>query len=409
MYKKKIRKLLSFLLTLALLVPLCQEIMPERVAQAATVLENPRMDSGGVVTWDCVWFGNYWQEDINGDGEADKDDEEELINALFLGSGAKADVKDQGTLKECYIDILTKRDCSGYYFALGDLNEDLIPELMISSTDKCLDIVHYYTYQDGQAVEVQGMSEAEGYNNYGDLYSMPGRGTYAYYYQAPAFDTGGSGIVIPRVIQEYKLVNNKISLVKTLTWDEFMADTVTNEYRLNGSLCTADEFQAVYKALGKRFEFVSNTEANRKKYIAVGEIPDDSESETTPAPTQTPAAGLLNGNNSGTSVNGSSLTDNEEVGKATIKSVKNAKGRKIKITLKKKVKGAVGYQIQYAMNKKFTKAKKSKDVNKWTLAETITGLKKGKTYFIRVQAYLLVGTKKVCGAWSSVKKIKIQK
>ena len=24
-------------------------------------LENPRTDSDGVVTWDCVYFGNYWQ------------------------------------------------------------------------------------------------------------------------------------------------------------------------------------------------------------------------------------------------------------------------------------------------------------------------------------------------------------
>lgn len=298
-----------------------------------------------------------------------------LIDALFSEFEVKADVKDQATLKECYMDILSKDGCSGYYFALGDLNEDLIPELMISSTDKCLDIVHYYTYQDGQAVEVKMLPGTEGYNNYGDLYSMPGRGTYAYYYRAPAFNTGGrSGIVIPRIIQEYKLIGNKISLVNTASWDEY--ESRNDEYRLNGSSCTADEFQTIYKALGKRINFVSNTEENRKKYIEEGKTADDFENK---------------------------------VGKAAIKSVKNVKGRKIRITLKKKVKESSGYQVQYALNKKFTKTKRFKVVDEWTLVKTITGLKKGKTYFIRVRAYRTVGEKKIYGAWSSVKKIKIKK
>ncbi|MCR5304628.1 MAG: DUF6273 domain-containing protein, partial [Lachnospiraceae bacterium] len=30
-------------------------------------INKPRT-SGGVSTWDCIWFGNYWQEDTNGDG-----------------------------------------------------------------------------------------------------------------------------------------------------------------------------------------------------------------------------------------------------------------------------------------------------------------------------------------------------
>ncbi len=61
MYKKKTRKLLSFLLTLVLLIPLWQGIMPERVAEAATTLHNPRTGSDGVTTWDKVKFGNYYQ------------------------------------------------------------------------------------------------------------------------------------------------------------------------------------------------------------------------------------------------------------------------------------------------------------------------------------------------------------
>ncbi|MGN1205721.1 MAG: leucine-rich repeat protein, partial [Eubacterium sp.] len=36
-------------------------------------ISNPRITEG-ITTWDCIWFGNYWQEDTNGDGRADKND-----------------------------------------------------------------------------------------------------------------------------------------------------------------------------------------------------------------------------------------------------------------------------------------------------------------------------------------------
>lgn len=57
-------------------------------------------------------------------------------------------------------------------------------------------------------------------------------------------------------------------------------------------------------------------------------------------------------------------------------------------SLMEKIKYAKSYQIQYADNKKF---------------------KKKKTYYIRVRAYKLDGSKKVYGSWSKVKKIKVKK
>ncbi len=47
-------------------------------------LNNPRTDSDGITTWDCVWFGNYWQEDTNGDGRADQKDEKKPIRWRVL-------------------------------------------------------------------------------------------------------------------------------------------------------------------------------------------------------------------------------------------------------------------------------------------------------------------------------------
>ena len=72
----------------------------------------------------------------------------------------------------------------------------------------------------------------------------------------------------------------------------------------------------------------------------------------------------------------------------------------------KKLTNVSGYQIQYAPNKKFKKAK-SKTVKSTSV--TIKKLKKKKTYFVRVRAYKLVDGKKVYGKWSVVKKVKIKK
>lgn len=54
-------------------------------AQAAVTLHNPTYDADtDTATWDCVWFGNYWQSDTNGDGVADKNDEKEPIKWRVL-------------------------------------------------------------------------------------------------------------------------------------------------------------------------------------------------------------------------------------------------------------------------------------------------------------------------------------
>ena len=77
------------------------------------------------------------------------------------------------------------------------------------------------------------------------------------------------------------------------------------------------------------------------------------------------------------------------------------------IKLKKKVTGANGYQLVYATNKKFTKNKKTLTLKSTT--KTISKLKKGTTYYVKVRAYKVSNGKKVYGKYSSVKKVKIKK
>ena len=89
-------------------------------------------------------------------------------------------------------------------------------------------------------------------------------------------------------------------------------------------------------------------------------------------------------------------------------SAKNKKGKKIIISWKWQD-GINKYQIQYALNKKFTKKRKTKTVAGYNDSTTISKLKKGKTYYVRVRAGKKSSGKMVYGKWSAVKKVKIKK
>lgn len=66
----------------------------------------------------------------------------------------------------------------------------------------------------------------------------------------------------------------------------------------------------------------------------------------------------------------------------------------------KKLAGANGYTVQYATNKNFKNAKNVK-VSKTTA--TISGLKQGKTYYARINAFVKVSGKKYFNNWYTVK------
>ena len=100
-----------------------------------------------------------------------------------------------------------------------------------------------------------------------------------------------------------------------------------------------------------------------------------------------------------------SVTEGAKVPRVKFSKLKVSGKCKVKATWKK-LTNISGYQIQYAPNKKFKKAKR-KTVKSTSI--TIKKLKKKKTYFVRVRAYKLVDGKKVYGKWSAVKKVKIKK
>ena len=119
----------------------------------------------------------------------------------------------------------------------------------------------------------------------------------------------------------------------------------------------------------------------------------------TKQPTITPSITL--GNKSVTD----KVSNKKTLPKVNLRMLKNKKGKKLVVRWNT-VKGAKGYQLQYALNKKF---KKKKSVQTKKTKYIIKKLKKKKTYYIRVRAYKMNGKKKVYGKWSMVKKVKIKK
>lgn len=94
--------------------------------------------------------------------------------------------------------------------------------------------------------------------------------------------------------------------------------------------------------------------------------------------------------------------------KPVICSLKSTASNKIKIKWSKNTK-ADGYEIQYSTSKKFKNAKVKVFKGSAKVSKTITGLKGGKTFYVRIRAYKQVKGKKCCSSWSESGKIKIRK
>ncbi len=124
-----------------------------------------------------------------------------------------------------------------------------------------------------------------------------------------------------------------------------------------------------------------------------------------------------NGNNGSSNTDFTVDTDYEEPEDPEPVSVQKIKLKSVKNTGKGKIKAAWtwypygdGYQIAYSTSKNFASAQtKRKSAGVFTDSKTISGLKKGKTYYVRVRAFQKSDGEKFYGAWSNVKKIKTKK
>lgn len=90
--------LLAAAVTVAGITPV--QLVPPKKAAAAVTLSDPRTDAEGVSTWDCIYFGNYWQNDTNGDGTADQNDVKEPVKWRVLS----VEGDDAFLLADCSLD-----------------------------------------------------------------------------------------------------------------------------------------------------------------------------------------------------------------------------------------------------------------------------------------------------------------
>jgi len=93
-------------------------------------------------------------------------------------------------------------------------------------------------------------------------------------------------------------------------------------------------------------------------------------------------------------------------GKVTGVMLKTPKKKQLKVSWKK-VPGAKGYQVRYATNKSFKNSKVVYVSSKYS-AKTLTKLTSGKRYYVKVRAYTKSGSKKIYGAYSTAKNLKVK-
>ena len=96
--------------------------------------------------------------------------------------------------------------------------------------------------------------------------------------------------------------------------------------------------------------------------------------------------------------------------KAAISSVKNTSSKKITVKWKKSATATItGYEIQYSTKKDFSSKTIVRVKGYSKTSKVISNLKKGKTYYVRVRAYLKSGNAYYNSPWSAVKSVKITK
>ena len=82
----KMKKTIAITLACAMALSGTGNLFTPKKAKAASGynLSNPTTDSSDLSTWDCIYFGHYWQDDTNGDGSADRNDEKQQIKWRVL-------------------------------------------------------------------------------------------------------------------------------------------------------------------------------------------------------------------------------------------------------------------------------------------------------------------------------------
>ncbi len=387
--KKKRKRTLALLLINALLagiLPLSGSVQVQAADDHG--LNNPSVTRDGVITWDCIWFGNYWQEDTNGDGKADKNDGKQPIKWRVLSvEGDDAFLLADKNL-DCQKYNETKTSVTWETSRIRSWLNGYGAEANKDGKDYRDDNFLNNAFSEGERSIIKTTSVV---NNANPVHGTEGGNDTSDKVYLLSIDEVANvkyGFVSSRSDNaESRRAMNTAFTKGQGAWTSAYAEDAWNGYWWLRSPGGDSGNASIMFFLGS----VLTTGYNVcHRYGAVR-----------------PALHLNLSSDSGWSYAGT-VTSSDPV-KATVGKVSSLKLKQKKGTVTaswKETAGVKGYQICYSTSKKW-KGKKQKLISK--NKAVIKKLKKKRTYYFRVRAYRLEGRKKVYGAWSSVKKIKIKK
>lgn len=419
-YKKKV---IAYILSTALVIStLLSNLYNVTISNAADYgMSNPCIEDG-ITTWDCIYFGHYWQNKYNpynppeepeGDTIYTDTDGTEFFYDVIDGEYYKNDpikwrvlsvngdeaflLADQNLYDYCY-DRTARSDVtwetssirswlnnSFYNYAFFAFEREAITSTLVKSEDNAQ------------------WCTGNGNNTNDKIYILsfddvtnPIYGFNSGYKES---ETRISKLTDNSIVYDGWWLRTQGSTIWSLMFVDNMGEIqMSGRYSISMKGIRPCMHIDLSKATWTKADSVS---------AEVGEvvpIPTSTPTPThtptsspTPEPTQTP-----NPKVTATPETPKTVTAPSKVKKL---SVKNKKGKKAVLSWKK-VKDAKGYQIQYATDVAFSK-KKTKSTKKTKI--TIKKLKSKKAYSFRVCAYVLDGKKKLYGKWSKVKKVKIKK
>lgn len=412
-------------------------------------LKNPAKDAAGMVTWDCVYFGNYWQEDTNGDGKADKNDDKPPIKwrVLSVNGDDAFLVADQNldcqlyneTNTEVTWETCTLRSWLNGYGANANKDGknyggDNFLRNAFSETEQAAIKTTNVVNNDNPIWETKGgkntsdkiyllsieevTNPAYGFLSDSEKYDKTKRAKNTEYakthgaYTDPDEECAGNGWWW---LRSPGYDSSLVSYVHVTGFVNRFGDNVgPDPDHINAGKVVRPALHLNLKALSDDKSHTIWSYAGT--VTAEGEAETEKPSETDKPFTPTPGTPSQPGTSfvmppvpqpvspAAPESGASADAGKSVVGKVTALKLKQKK-RTVTVSWKKQT-GVKGYQICYSMSGKW-KGKKQKLVTKNNAV--IKNLKKNKTYYFRVRAYRREGTKRVYAAWSSVKKIRIKK
>ena len=364
-------------------------------AQTGYGLNNPTTNRNGDTTWDCVWFGNYWQEDTNGDGKADKNDAKQPIKWRVLS----VDGDDAFLLADKNL------DCQRYH----DTNKDITWE---TSTMR--------SWLNGYGAEANQEGKDYSRDNFLDDAFTPAEQSAiltAYVSNnndnAP-YPTEGGNDTSDKVylLSLAEAMNPVYGFLSDYMKYDAGRRAKNTEYAKGRGAWTRTSASAKYAGNGVWWlrspgddRYDASSAGSHGSVNWYGDYVDHDNWAVRPALHLNLKASSDAISASSWSYAGTVISEGE-IGSAKAVSIKLTQKKRTVTVSWKKVTGAAGYQIRYSTSKKW-KGRKQKLSRKNKV--TVKNLKKKKTYYFRVRAYWFDGEEKVYGAWSKTKSITIKK